>query len=284
LLTDGLYFLWIAESASLNFGSKQNQPLCIKSPGRKTIMQSRELPLSYVAARSITALVAAVITCFVLATESSASTRNNKGCVQCASDAKAKRKTAKAFKDAPCHSKRYIDPKIAKNFKTAVRDMKSSGINPNVTSAWRSTEKQGALYRCSQSKRCRKANPGLYRALPPGQSLHEAGFAVDISGVAAGPRGAKKITPRGRRIIGIMRKNGFQWRYGLKDPAHFEANPRKYGYRSAKQAISRTQAICDVKIAKKTGRSRETAAVMKKQGAVRPVSVTVKTRKHNSRA
>lgn len=250
----------------------------------QSIKDRREFLLSYLSARSIASLVAAAIICFALATESSANTRNNKGCVQCASGAKAKRKSAKSFKDAPCHSKKYVDPKIAKKFKTAVRDMKRSGISPTVTSAWRSTEKQGALYRCSQSKRCRRANPGLYRALPPGQSLHEAGFAVDISGVAAGPRGAKKITPRGRRIIGIMRKNGFQWRYGLKDPAHFEANPRRYGYRSAKQAISRSQAICDVKIAKKTGRSRETAEVMRRQGTVRPVSVTVKTRKHNSRA
>jgi D-alanyl-D-alanine carboxypeptidase len=248
----------------------------------QSIKDRRESLLSNLSARSITALVAAAIICIALATESSAGTRNNRGCFQCAGG--AKRKSTKSFEDAPCHSKKYVNPKVAKNFKTAVRDLKRSGISPHVTSAWRSTEKQSALYRCSQSKRCRRANPGLYYALPPGQSLHEAGFAVDISGVAAGPRGAKRITPRGRRIIGVMRKNGFQWRYGLKDPAHFEANPRRYGYRSAKQAISRSQSICDVKIAKKTGRSRETAVVMRRQGAVRPVSVTMKTRKHNSRA
>jgi hypothetical protein len=250
----------------------------------RSIKNSGEL--SNMPARSMTALVAAAIICFALATEAPARTRNGKGCASCASGAKAKRKSAKASKDAPCHSRNYINPKVARKFRTAVRDMNRSGINPNVTSAWRSTEKQGALFRCSHNRRCRKANPGLYRALPPGQSLHEAGFAVDISGIAAGPRGAQKITPRGRRIIGIMRKNGFQWPYGLKDPAHFEANPRRYGYRSARQAISRSQAVCDVNIpvAKKTGRSRESAVVMRRPGAARPVSATVKTRKHNSRA
>ena len=244
------------------------------------IKDKRSLPLSYLSARSLAALMTAALFCFAFATEAVARDRSSsRGCVGCGSKTKAR---AKSSKTAPCHSKKYVDPKVAKKFKTAVRDMNRVGINPTVTSAWRSSDKQAALYRCSQSKRCRKANPGLYRALPPGQSLHEAGFAVDISGVAAGPRGAKRLTPRGRRIVGIMRKNGFQWRYGLKDPAHFEANPRRYGYRSAKQAISLSQNICDAKIVAK--KSRETAAATRRQGTVRPVSVTVKTRKHNSRA
>lgn len=253
--------------------------------------------LSRITAQPLTALMIAAFLCFAFATEAAARDRNNsrfekrsvnsraKGanCAECGS--RANKRGANSFKVAPCHSKNYVDPKIARNLKTAVRDMKHAGISPTVTSAWRSTEKQASLYRCSQNRRCRKANPGLYRALPPGQSLHEAGLAVDISGVAAGPRGAKRITPRGRRIVGIMRKNGFQWRYGLKDPAHFEANPRRYGYRSTRQAISISQNTCDAKIlAKKSGRSREAVAVTRRQTAVRPVSATVKTRRHNSRA
>ncbi len=252
----------------------------------QSIKDRRYSPVSYLSARTLAALMTAALLCFAFATEAVARDRstsrrsvNSRGCAGCGS------KTKKAFKVAPCHAKNYVDPKVAKKLKTAVRDMKRAGISPTVTSAWRSTDKQAALYRCSQSRRCRKANPGLYRALPPGKSLHEAGFAVDISGVAAGPRGAKRITPRGRRIVSVMRKNGFQWRYGLKDPAHFEANPRRYGYRNAKQAISLSQNICEAKIAtKKSGRSRETAAVTRRQTTVRPVSVTVKTRKHNSRA
>jgi hypothetical protein len=80
--------------------------------------------------------------------------------------------------------------------------------------------------------------------------MHEAGFAVDLAGVAAGSRGNRRLTPRGRKIVAIMKKNGFNWRYGMADPVHFEADPRKYGYRTAQQAIERTQTTCQVRLAK----------------------------------
>ena len=170
-------------------------------------------------------------------------------CGQCSGAAKTKRRLRSgAARIEPCHQRGYVDPRIAKNFNSAMRDLKRAGIKPQVTSTWRSSQHQARLHNCSSSRRCRRANPGLYRALPPGQSLHEAGLAVDMSGVAAGPRGAKRLTRRGRRIVGIMRKNGFKWRYGLADPAHFEADPRKAGYRNAKQAIRRSQNICDAKV------------------------------------
>jgi hypothetical protein len=47
-----------------------------------------------------------------------------------------------------------------------------------------------------------------------------------------------------------MKKNGFNWRYGLADPVHFEADPRKYGYRNVREAIYRTQTTCQVRLAK----------------------------------
>jgi len=158
--------------------------------------------------------------------------------------------------DLPCHPKNYVDPKVARRYNAALRDMKRAGIKPKITSVWRSSDNQAQLRRCSLNARCRRANPGLYRALPPGNSLHEAGFAVDMAGIAAGPRGDKRLTPQGRRIVGIMRKNGFNWRYGLADPAHFEADPRKYGYRNAKEAITKTQSTCQVRLAKFIGRKR----------------------------
>jgi hypothetical protein len=160
------------------------------------------------------------------------------------------RKIAKSAKELPCHPKVYVDPKIARNYKAALRDLKRAGIKPQITSVWRSSDSQAQLRRCSLSSRCRRANPGLYRALPAGKSMHEAGFAVDMAGIAAGPRGNKQLTPKGRRIVAIMKKNGFKWRYGLSDPAHFEADPRRYGYRSAQQAITKTQTTCQVKFAK----------------------------------
>ena len=160
---------------------------------------------------------------------------------------KSSKKAARSTGKISCHPKGYVDPKVSRKYNAAMRDMNRAGIKPYVTSAWRSSQDQARLHNCSRSSKCRRAHPGLYYALPPGQSMHEAGFAVDISGVAAGPRGNKRLTPRGRRIVSIMKKNGFNWRYGLADPAHFEADPRKYGYRSAKQAMIKNQTQCTVR-------------------------------------
>jgi hypothetical protein len=68
--------------------------------------------------------------------------------------------------------------------------------------------------------------------------MHEAGLAVDIGGVS---RGRRRITPRGRKIVRIMRKHGFNWRYGMRDPVHFELSPRTAGYRTEKAAIKAGQ-------------------------------------------
>ena len=179
-----------------------------------------------------------------------------RGCAPCTAQLAKKKKgrattnRAKNTRNLPCHPRDYVDPKIAKNYRAAMRDMRRAGIRPRVTSVWRSSASQAQLHRCSLSTRCRRSNPGLYFALPAGRSIHEAGFAVDIAGVATGPRGAKRLTPQGRRIVAIMRKNGFSWRYGLADPVHFEIDPRKYGYRSVREAIRRTQTTCQVKLAK----------------------------------
>lgn len=160
---------------------------------------------------------------------------------------RASGKRRKRAAKPPCHPPGYVDPAIAGNLRRAIRDMKRVGIRPHITSAWRSSNRQAELHRCSRSRRCRLAHPGLYYARPAGTSLHEAGFAVDIAGVAIGPRGRKRLTSRGRRIVAIMRRHGFSWRYGLADPAHFEIDPRTRGYRSARQAIHRSQTACDVK-------------------------------------
>jgi hypothetical protein len=168
--------------------------------------------------------------------------------------AKAKGKTCdecltlKAGRKAPCHPPSYLDPKVVGRYNSAMRDLRRSGVQPKITSAWRSSEKQAALYRCSNSQKCRSRNPGLYYAKPPGSSAHEAGLAVDISGIAAGRRGAKRVTRNGQKIIRVMEKNGFNWRYGLKDPAHFEADPRRVGYRNLNHAIKNTQSKCTVKL------------------------------------
>lgn len=185
------------------------------------------------------------------AARSNQKSRAAANCNTCGSAKPAKKKLAKP---APCKPKGYIDPKVSGKFNAALRDLKRAGIKPQITSAWRSSERQAQLYRCSNSKRCRRAHPGLYYAKPAGSSLHEAGFAVDISGIARGRRGAKTVTPQGQRIISIMRKYGFKWRYGLADPAHFEADPTRHGYRNVKQAIVRNQTQCSVKLASRSSK------------------------------
>lgn len=188
-------------------------------------------------------------------------------CLPCKAPSSRGRKQPRARRafagTPPCHSKDYLDPKIRKNYRAALSEMKRAGLKPKVTSQWRSSAHQARLHRCSLSRRCRVNYPGLYGALPPGNSIHEAGFAVDIAGVATGPRGAKRLTARGRRIIAIMRRHGFNWRYGLKDPVHFEANPQRFGYRSVKHAINRNQTVCDVTLA------RDKKQVRRSRGNVR---------------
>ncbi|MBO0860569.1 MAG: M15 family metallopeptidase [Chloracidobacterium sp.] len=117
----------------------------------------------------------------------------------------------------------------------AVRDMRRRGIHPRVNSAFRSRAEQRAIYRCAHSRRCR-ARRGIYGARRPGTSMHEAGLAVDLGGVTSGSR-HRRLTPKGRMMVRIMRRHGFSWRYGLKDPAHFELSPQIAGYRTEKSAI-----------------------------------------------
>ena len=187
--------------------------------------------------------------------------KGSSGCLPCAAEAARGRRQSRAHKrvaaNPPCHSKDYLDPKIRKNYRAALVDMSRARLKPKATSYWRSSADQARLHRCSLSQRCRLNHPGLYRALPPGQSIHEAGFAVDIAGVATGPRGGKRLTNNGRKIVTIMKKHGFNWPYGLRDPVHFEASPQRYGYRSVKQAIRRNQTVCEVKLAQAKSRSNQ---------------------------
>jgi hypothetical protein len=212
------------------------------------------------------------------------SPKQKAGCLPCAAEAARGRKHSRGKKaitaNLPCHSKDYLDPKIRKNYHAALIDMKRARLKPKTTSYWRSSADQARLHRCSLSQRCRLNHPGLYRAMPPGQSIHEAGFAVDIAGVAAGPRGEKRLTPQGRRIVAIMKKHGFNWRYGLNDPVHFEANPQRYGYRSVKQAIKRNQTVCEVKLARAKKRGT-TGSLNSLRAQARPASRSVGSEKRS---
>ena len=128
-----------------------------------------------------------------------------------------------------------LDNDARARLNAAMRDMRRRGIRPRINSAFRSHAEQRAIYRCARNRRCR-ARRGIYGAKRPGTSMHEAGLAVDIGGVATGRR-HRRLTAKGRQMVRIMRKHGFRWRYGLKDPAHFELSPQLAGYRTEKAAI-----------------------------------------------
>jgi len=133
-----------------------------------------------------------------------------------------------------------LEPHARGKFNKAMREMRARGLKPQVNSTFRSRAEQQAIYRCASNRACRLRR-GIYGAKQPGTSLHEAGLAVDIGGVATGHRQQRRLTPKGKQIVRIMEKHGFDWRYGLKDPAHFETNPRAAGYRSERAAIEAGQ-------------------------------------------
>lgn len=132
-----------------------------------------------------------------------------------------------------------LDSDARVRLNAAIRDMRRRGIRPRINSAFRSRAEQRAIHRCARNRRCR-ARRGIYGAKLPGTSMHEAGLAVDIGGVATGRR-SRRLTPKGRQVVRIMRRHGFRWRYGLKDPAHFELSPQLAGYRTEKAAIKAGQ-------------------------------------------
>ena len=132
-----------------------------------------------------------------------------------------------------------LDNDARARLNAAVREMRRRGIKPRINSSFRTGGEQRSIYRCARNRRCR-ARRGIYGARRPGTSMHEAGLAVDLGGVATGRR-HRRLTPKGRLMVRIMRKHGFKWRYGLKDPAHFELSPRLAGYRTEKAAIKAGQ-------------------------------------------
>lgn len=140
------------------------------------------------------------------------------------------------------HSKMMskLHPQTQKKMDAAIKDMKAAGVCPSITSGYRSSAQQHDIYRCSHKYHCR-VRRGIFSARPPGTSLHEAGLAVDVASVANGPKRRRHLTRDGHKIVKVMQKHGFKWKYGLKDPAHFELDPKVAGYRTEKAAIAAAQ-------------------------------------------
>lgn len=134
----------------------------------------------------------------------------------------------------------HLHPQAQTKMKAALKDMQSAGVCPMITSGYRSSAQQHDLYRCSHRHQCR-VQRGIFSARKPGTSLHEAGLAVDFADVAHGKKHHRRLSRDGSKIVKVMQKHGFKWRYGLKDPAHFELEPRVAGFKTEKQAITAAQ-------------------------------------------
>ena len=130
-----------------------------------------------------------------------------------------------------------LHPQTQVKVKAALKEMDRIGVCPAITSAYRSRAQQHDIYRCAHQRRCR-VQRGIYGARKPGTSLHEAGLAVDFADVAHGKKRRRHLTRDGRKIVKVMQKHGFKWRYGLQDPAHFELDPRAAGFKSEQAAIA----------------------------------------------
>lgn len=165
-----------------------------------------------------------------------------------------------------------LHPQARKKLGTALSEMKRQGIEPKVTSSFRSSADQKSLYNCARRTVCRK-NRGVFGARPPGESLHEAGLAVDVAGVASSMKRNRRLTPQGKKIVRIMEKNGFDWRYGMRDPVHFELNARQAGFRAESAAIKSGQSNWTTKHRKlKKDCAPQTAG--RKVTAKEPVSIS----------
>jgi RHS repeat-associated protein len=100
----------------------------------------------------------------------------------------------------------YLDDSIAPLVEDFIRRTTANGIDVRFTEAFRPTEYQDALTQ----------NPNAITPVPPGTSLHEAGFAFDISW--------RQIRPEDRRaVVENARQTGLRWGGNFKkpDPVHF---------------------------------------------------------------
>lgn len=110
-------------------------------------------------------------------------------------------------------STRGLDPAfrdVADEFIAAVRAWDPRFV---ITSGLRTRTQQAALF-----ARFQRGEGGLYTVLPPGRSMHERGFAIDVARLGHDPRTDAALHEVGR----AWRAAGGVWG-GEADPVHFEA-------------------------------------------------------------
>jgi hypothetical protein len=114
-----------------------------------------------------------------------------------------------------------LDRRVARRYIAAVQEMRDKNIH--LTFTW------GFRTNCQQ----RNVDSGGNLKALPGTSPHEAGRAVDVSGML--------VNPRRDEIIAVFHRHGFRW-LGRKDPPHFEVLPSTVGEASGIAWIQKIQA------------------------------------------
>lgn len=133
-----------------------------------------------------------------------------------------------------------LNPVTRQKLEAAMLDLRRRGLSPTLTTTFRSNTEQKSIYSCYHKRNCRMRR-GIFNAARPGTSLHEAGLAVDVAGVASGKGRHRHLTRNGKKIVRVMQQHGFNWPHGLRDPVHFEIPPKQAGYRSERTAINVAQ-------------------------------------------
>ena len=109
---------------------------------------------------------------------------------------------------------RHLDPALRHAFEVARRDAAAQGVELHITSGWRSHAEQAELF-AAAVKKYGSAEAASHWVLPPGQSAHERGKAIDVGP----PQGAAWLDEHGVHYGLCRRYANEAWHFELLAPA-----------------------------------------------------------------
>ena len=113
-----------------------------------------------------------------------------------------------------------LEPALRHAFVTARRDARAQGVELHITSGWRSHAEQAALFADAVRKYGSPAAASHW-VLPPGQSAHERGAAIDVGP----PEGAAWLEAHGVHYGLCRRYANESWHFELLAPALWQQCP-----------------------------------------------------------
>jgi hypothetical protein len=113
-----------------------------------------------------------------------------------------------------------LQPALWHAFVAARRDAAAAGVALSITSGWRSHSEQAALFAAAVQK-YGSADAASHWVLPPGESAHERGEAIDVGP----PSGAAWLDRHGVHYGLCRRYANEPWHFELLAPALGQACP-----------------------------------------------------------